>query len=391
MMNSLNLSRQSITTTALFSPKINSSRSKPYIISPVLLRTKSLSPSISASYDAVFPIPNFSKLGLGFFLSLSSNPNSQLPPSQTPNSHPSDAKFFTWHRPTPPESAGGGASGGGRSNVVAVVLGWLGATEKHLRRYAEMYTSRGIDAVTFVVPVKDAMRADLGRTVENRIETLANEIVSWLSNDGGRDKSLIFHTFSTTGWLVYGSILAHMQGKPELIEKIKGCIFDSGGDPELNPKVWASGFGAALLKKRSTRVSPVAEVKPGTGAEKDKPKLQEEDPDILESAVLFGLEVMFTFLFKLPEINQKLSKIITLLSENQPTCPQLYLYSTADKVIRYRSVESYIEHQKMKGKTVRSFNFESSPHVDHFRTFPDVYSSLVNNFVNEILFSGKPT
>ncbi|KAL9241650.1 hypothetical protein vseg_015737 [Gypsophila vaccaria] len=395
----LNLTRHTTTATttaaALFTPKTTVLRSNPTTISAALRRTKPpYSPSFSSSYDAVFPKLGLG-LGLGFFNSLSSNPNFADSPAGNLNLHPSDAKFFTWHRSPPSETTvvGGGSGGGGREEVAAVVLGWLGATERHLRRYAEMYTKRGIDAVTFVVPVRDAMRGDLGKTVENRIEKLAKEIVEWLSKDcgSGIHRSLVFHTFSTTGWLVYGSILAHMKGKPELIEKIKGCIVDSGGDPDLNPKVWAAGFGAALLKKRNTRVSLLAEAKHGTGTEKDKPKLKEEDPDILEAAVLFALEMMFTFLFKLPEVNQKLTKIISLLTDNQPTCPQLYLYSTGDKVIPYRSVESFIEHQKMKGIDVRSFNFESSPHVDHYRTFPDVYTSLVNNFVDEILISGKPT
>lgn len=36
----------------------------------------------------------------------------------------------------------------------------------------------------------------------------------------------------------YGAILAYLQqDRPDLIQRIKGCIVDSGGDPELNPKV----------------------------------------------------------------------------------------------------------------------------------------------------------
>lgn len=44
------------------------------------------------------------------------------------------------------------------------------------------------------------------------------------------------------GWMFfctcrYGAILAHLQERPDLIKSIKGCVVDSGGDPELNPKV----------------------------------------------------------------------------------------------------------------------------------------------------------
>ncbi|KAH9606451.1 hypothetical protein KSS87_015724 [Heliosperma pusillum] len=355
-------------TTTLLSSKLHL-RTHPHLLSHTPLRTKplSLSPSFS-SYDAVFPpSPNFPKLP--FLLSLSSS---------NPIPTPSNPTFFTWHL-SPQNSAsvtggdgGGGGGGGGTSSAAvkpkaaAVVLGWLGATQKHLRRYAELYTSKGIDAVTFVVPVADAMRVDLGNTVERRIEILANEIVS------------------------YGSILAHMQGRPDLIEKIKGCIVDSGGDPELNPKVWAAGFGAALLKKRNTRVS-LAESEPAAGNDNDKPKLQEEDPDILEDVVLAALEIMFTIVFKLTCVNQKLTRIISNLTENQPDCPQLYLYSTADKVIRYGTVENFIEQQKRRGRKVTSFNFGSSPHVDHYRTFPNLYTSYVNSFVSDVLGAGKPT
>ncbi|GJX69548.1 hypothetical protein Tco_0305275 [Tanacetum coccineum] len=37
--------------------------------------------------------------------------------------------------------------------------------------------------------------------------------------------------------LVYGSILNILQGRNELLEKIIGCVVDSGGVPELDPKV----------------------------------------------------------------------------------------------------------------------------------------------------------
>ncbi|KNA15139.1 hypothetical protein SOVF_100920 [Spinacia oleracea] len=328
-----------------------------------------------------FSFPNSSQLG--FLLSLSSNTQFHSNNLNHPKSHPDNSRFFNWHKASAPLA--GAPATVGKPEVAAGVLGWLGATPKHLRRYAELYTSRGIDAITFVVPVRDVLWFDLGRKVENRIQELTNEIVSWLSKaeGGGGKRCLIFHTFSNTGWLVYGAILTHLQDRPDLIERIKGCVVDSGGDPELNPKVWAAGFTAALLKKRNN-VMPLSseDVEPRT--DKNKSNMQDEDPLLIEALVFGALEKMFSFLFTLPDVNQRLLKIIHHLSDNQPPCPQLYLYSTEDKVIPYRSVESFIKHQKSKGRSVSSFNFKSSPHVDHYRTFPDVYTSQVNSFLNHI-------
>lgn len=54
-------------------------------------------------------------------------------------------------------------------------------------------------------------------------------------------------------------------------------------------------------------------------------------------------------------------------------------------MIPFQRVESFMEEQRRNGKQVFSFNFGSSPHVDHFRTFPDLYASQLDNFLKECL------
>lgn len=183
----------------------------------------------------------------------------------------------------------------------------------------------------------------------------------------------------------YGAIINDLQGRPDLLDRIKGCVFDSGGDPNINPKVWAAGFAAAFLKKRSSAIYPSVEAGEGNGLESGLPlsNMGQKEPLLVEVVLLSLLEKLFSFLLNLPDLNQRLTKIISGLSKNQPRCPQLYLYSTADKVIPFQSVESFIEVQKEMGRKVWSFNFGSSPHVDHYRTFPTVYSSQLHNFLKE--------
>lgn len=91
--------------------------------------------------------------------------------------------------------------------LTVVLLGWLGSHQKQLRKYAEWYTDRGINAVTFVIPFKDILLYRPGGRAEEHVEKLALHLVSWLNDkedgqDGvGVEKQLLFHTFSNTGWL----------------------------------------------------------------------------------------------------------------------------------------------------------------------------------------------
>ncbi|XP_022978506.1 transmembrane protein 53 [Cucurbita maxima] len=320
-----------------------------------------------------------SSIGSNAFNFLSSLPSlqsfgSQFAPDYSNSFLPdSNGSAWTWNRAS--DSAIGinvGALGGEKGAATVVLLGWLGAKTKHLRRYVEWYNARGINALTFVLDPREFLWFALSRKVEQRISDLAAELISWLSDgeENHKDRRLIFHTFSNTGWFVYGAVLEIFQGRKDLLEKIKGCIVDSGGGDPLNPQIWAAGFSAAILKKNSSSTSPMV-----SGKEIDK------KPLVLETFVLSSLENFFSVALKFPDVDKRLKKIVSLLTEYQPSYPELYLYSSGDKVVPFESIELLIEKRKKTGTKVLSYNFGSSPHVDHYRTYPDIYSSQLHKFL----------
>ncbi|KAL9264887.1 Transmembrane protein 53-like protein [Drosera capensis] len=358
------------------------------LLSPRLLKTLPRRFPISLSSIPKNPNPNHNR----FFLSLTSPPIHRTRINQHPKpnirgSNPfnlgshvwcNDGGSIDWYEIDRGNERGSVVEKerkGDERDVMVVLLGWLGATPRHLMKYAEIYVGRGCGVVTFAVSVSNVLWLDLGRGIEERVEALVGRLVDWLEEEDGRGRER------------YGSILCRLQSRPDILDKIRGCIVDSGAAPELSPQVWAAGFAAAMLKKRGPAVHPSAEA--GELSIGTMLKAQEDEKSIIEILLLFIFESIFSFLLQLPDVNRRLSKILFILSESQPPCPQLYLYSTADKVIPFRSVESFIKEQRKIGKEVQSFNFVSSPHVDHYRRFPDLYTSKVIDFLNLCLDAAK--
>lgn len=305
----------------------------------------------------------------------------------TPSPHTTQSKsFHVWHSPDGDGKENNSSASDRKPVLTVVLLGWLGSQQKHLKKYANWYTARSINAVTFAVPMKELLSFKPSERVEQHIDILAEELVCWLSGkeNDGRERGIVFHTFSNAGWLSYGVILEKFIRTGDLYNKIKGCVVDSAPEPEPNPKVWALGFSTALLKN-SSRTRHTYEGGEENSEKKDTNEKPTEQFQSLnaELALLAILEKFFSIMFKLPPVKQRLSEVTSILSKNQPPCPQLYIYSTADRVIPVESVESFIKEQKKAGKQVKACNMKSSPHVDHLRRYPDIYTKQLHSFIEE--------
>ena len=77
--------------------------------------------------------------------------------------------------------------------------------------------------------------------------------------------------------------------------------------------------------------------------------------------------------------------MVSVLREGQPKCPQLYIYSSSDAVIPATEVEAFMGEQRRLGHMVIARKLQGSPHVDHFRTFPEVYMGQLRKFLGHCL------
>ncbi|KAG0531594.1 hypothetical protein BDA96_04G035800 [Sorghum bicolor] len=342
--------------------------------------------SASLSFPPRHPAPFRGRASLACPAAASlSVPSGGSPPASVPFDllPPDSDPFIEWDPPPgdsadSPLAAAGGAAGG---TTLVVLLGWLGARQKHLRRYADLYRERGVGAVRFVVPVRELVGLDLGRRVELRVADLSEEIAAWC--DADRRRTLLFHTFSNTGWLAYGAVLENLQSRADLTERIRGCIVDSAPVLEIRPEVWAAGFSAAMLKKSSSTTGPTAESLDGpiVNGTLNKVTSNVTQPSWGECFLLSTLQKFFEIVLYVPDVNKRLRRTLSVLSEKQPSCPQFYLYSSADRVIPAECVESFMDSQRSLGRSVFAHNFVSSPHVDHYRSFPHVYSAKIDEFL----------
>ncbi|XP_066375477.1 uncharacterized protein [Miscanthus floridulus] len=219
-------------------------------------------------------------------------------------SSPSDV-LYRWHLPDPRVCA----DFPDKSQTVVVLLGWLGSRQKHLKRYADWYTSRGFHVVTFTLPMSDIVSYNLGGKAEKNVEMLSEHLADWVREESG--KKIIFHTFSNTGWLCYGVILENLhQQDPSAVDKIKACVVDSAPVAAPDPQVWALGFSAALMKKRSVTTK-------GLGSDDSRSDVlvveSNKEPKLgaTEAVLLSALESFFDVVLNYPKINSMLVSFLT--------------------------------------------------------------------------------
>lgn len=167
---------------------------------------------------------------------------------------------------------------------------------------------------------------------------------------------VLFHIFSNGGFMLYRYIVDLLHSDKQFGSLcVIGAVVDS-----------APGSGNVRGAMRALNATLGPNVSP-----------------VLRSALI---AVFAVAVFVLRIILYPLTKFIhknhyDAVRERPPSWPHLHLYSTADQVIRHRDIEIFVDTLKRKGVPVDSFDFVSTPHVGHFRKFPEQYALNCRNFL----------
>lgn len=167
---------------------------------------------------------------------------------------------------------------------------------------------------------------------------------------------IFFHIFSNGGFMLYRYIVELLHSDKQFSSLcVIGAVVDS-----------APGSGNVLGALRALRA---------TLGEKISPVLR---------YVLLALFAVTVFLLRV--VLYPLTKYVhknhyDAMQDRPPTWPHLFLYSRADQVIRHTAIRLFVETLRQKGVPVDSVDFISSPHVSHFREFPETYIPKCRDFL----------
>ncbi|KAF8395072.1 hypothetical protein HHK36_019012 [Tetracentron sinense] len=129
--------------------------------------------------------------------------------------------LYRWHLPEPNAYGDSGNSEClfAKSKTLVVLLRWLGAKQKHMKRYADWYTSRGFHVITFTFPMSEILSYQFGGKAEQNIDLLVNHLASWLEEEE-HIKNLVFHTLILDFYVLVAfghSFILHILGNSFII------------------------------------------------------------------------------------------------------------------------------------------------------------------------------
>ncbi|KAM6948300.1 LOW QUALITY PROTEIN: transmembrane protein 53 [Aplochiton taeniatus] len=242
----------------------------------------------------------------------------------------------------------------GTKEPVVILLGWAGCKDRHLSKYSSIYNEQGCVTIRYA-PLKTVFISESFGYKE--LSGTAHKLLDILYDYEVENSPVLFHVFSNGGFMLYRYVveLLHSHRQQFGALRVVGAVVDSAP---------GSGNVAGALRALAATLGP------GINA-----------PLRYALLALFAVTVFLLRVVLYPVTKYIHKNHYDAMRERPPAWPHLYLYSRADEVIRHGDVELMVRSLRSKGLPVESRDFLSTPHVGHFREFPEEYSLKCLDFL----------
>ncbi|XP_054716623.1 transmembrane protein 53-like [Uloborus diversus] len=243
-----------------------------------------------------------------------------------------------------------------KKEPVVILFGWAGCVDRYLAKYSEIYQKKGCTTIRYITSTNVVSPRIID---EKKIYNLAGNVINLLLDMKFDKHPIFFHVFSNGGATVYRYVSEMMRKKHPDEFQIKGCIFDS-----CPAKVKASGFIRATLAM--TEGNLITKY-------------------MIALVALFRATVIGIYSAMLCFFTGKINyyRLWNGLMEEPNMCPQLFLFSKADDVCCWDTIQEFADGRKKRGVDVKAVVFEESAHVKHMVTYRDEYLKHVYNFIDD--------
>lgn len=249
-----------------------------------------------------------------------------------------------------------------RDIPLVLVLGWAGSQDIHVYKYAKIYEDFGYHTIRFAPSTKTTLfktdtHIKLTWTLLDIIKNEQNNLT---------ECPIVIHTFSNAGLFIYRHISDIVHSEEHklsfgFIEKnLKALIFDSGpGWPESYSHL---SDNVTELVQNQVNFKPIAYILANIGI------------------AMFAFRHRL-FLFK---SENYFTKFFTSITNDKFSVPTLLMYSTKDRLLHYKYIESFIvDRKKLKPNLLLdSHNFIDSEHCMHYTKYPNEYLDKIKTHLS---------
>ncbi|GMT00411.1 hypothetical protein PENTCL1PPCAC_22585, partial [Pristionchus entomophagus] len=246
-----------------------------------------------------------------------------------------------------------------------LLLGWAGADDRSVLKYADLYEKRGLDTVRFTSEMKAFSPKGLS--------DMRNMDALFPLLDQIQNRRLVMHIFSMNG--IYSLVtLLHNKKYSDLFMKTDGVIWDSCPvDSKLIP--YLIGYNQVINNVHKNTLEK--------GTFLDRLSFMAGKTMFLSSAVMDATRQCVHVLTggRISEVNPY------YYVRDHPQLPErhTFFYSKADVLCKAPPIRSFHQYLTEKRKMeVDAIYFTDSPHVKHYPDHPIEYNEGIDRMLNSL-------